>query len=99
MKIPKQFCIAGGKKVDVEMVDEIDDFSTYGNFSVVHSKIKLAKYVKCEGETVEVSEEDLERTFYHELVHCMNYYYNCETEEVIAQVFSNFIYEYIKTKE
>ena len=97
--IPKSFCIAGGKKIDVELVDEIDDYSTYGNFSIVNSKIKLARYVKCDNEIVEVSEEDLERTFYHELVHSMNYFYNCETDEVIAQVFSNFIYEYSKTKQ
>ena len=99
MIIPKEFYIAGGKRIDVETVDEIDDYSTYGNFSAVNNKIKIAKYVKCDGETVAVPEEDVERTFYHELIHCMNYFYNCETEEPIAQVFSNFIYEYIHTRK
>ena len=98
MKIPKQFCIAGGKKINVKVVDNIDDYSTYGNFSAVFSTIKLARKVKCDGKTVIVNREDLERTFLHELIHCMNYFYNCETDENIAQTFSNFVYEYLKTK-
>lgn len=99
MIIPKSFCIAGGKKIDVELVNELDDYGTFGNFSCVTSKIKLAKQVQSDGVTYDVSEEDMERTFLHELCHCMNYYYNCESGEEFAQVFSNFLYEYLKTKQ
>ncbi len=94
MNIPKSFNIAGGKKIKVSIKDKIEN-DLYGQFSDIDSEIQIAKNVY----NSEVSEEDMERTFFHEFVHCMNYFYNCECDESLAQTFSNFLYEFVHTKQ
>lgn len=94
MKIPNSFTIAGGKKINISIEDRLDD-NLYGQFSDVDAEIKIAEHVYDK----EVSDEDMERTFWHEFVHCMNYFYNCECDESLAQTFSNFLYEFIHSKK
>lgn len=93
MKIPSSYKMGGGKLYKVTSHDELD--GKYGDFSDLKAEIRLAKNV--DGE--EVSDEDYERTFYHELIHCMNYLYNCDCDEALAQTFSNFLYEFMHTKQ
>lgn len=98
MIIPKSFCIAGGQKHTVEIVDNINH-SKYGDFSDAECKIRLARTINVEGEEIELTQEAIERCYLHELAHAFNYAYNCECDEALAQAFSNFMYEYLKTKE
>jgi len=96
--IPKSFCIGGGKKFIVKFVDNINR-SNYGDFSDAKSEIRIAKSISTDGEEISINEEDQLRTFLHELFHCFNWMYNCECDEALAQTFSNFMYEYLQTKE
>lgn len=96
--IPKSFCIGGGKLFNVKIVDNIDHKS-YGDFSDVESLIRIAKTITVDGKEVKISDEDKLRTYFHELIHCFNWMYNCECDEALAQTFSNFLYEYLNTKK
>lgn len=97
--IPKSYKIAGNKTVDIAIVESINDGGSYGDFSDAKSKIRLAKNIKVEDELIEISDEDILRTYLHELCHSMQFYYNCEYDEAQAQTFSNFMYEYLHTKQ
>lgn len=98
MNIPKKFSIAGGKIINVNTSDTLED-NLYGDYCDVKSEIRLAKRLDVGNEIVDISDEDMERTFYHELFHCMQYLYNCEYSESMAQTFSNFMYEFMHTKQ
>ena len=41
----------------------------------------------------------MERTYLHELFHVFQFYSGKDFDEMEAQMFSNFMYEYNKTKE
>lgn len=90
--IPKEFTIGGGRKIKVCIEEKGDNF---GNWDDRECKINLFKNI----DSGEVCEEDIERTFYHELIHCFQFFYNCEIDEAQAQTFSNFIYEYIHSRK
>ena len=44
-------------------------------------------------------DEQLRNTFYHELFHVFQFYYNNEFNEIQAQVYANFMCEFIETTE
>ena len=48
---------------------------------------------------VELTEQQILNTFMHELMHVWQFYFNNHYDEAQAQVFANFMCEYIKTKE
>jgi len=90
--IPKSFKIAGGKTINIKIVSHLDD-SEFGNFNYTTNTISIAESVN----GTKISEEDMERTYYHELIHVFQWFYNVEFDEAQAQVYSNFIYEYINS--
>ena len=98
MKIPKFFSIAG-LDFTVEIVDNISNGETYGQWCDLSSKITIANRIKIDDVWKEVPEHIKFNTFLHELFHVFNYYYNTETSESLAQVFANFACEFIKTKK
>ena len=99
--IPSKFYVAGGRKILVEIVDHLEDDTTYlfGTFNDVTNVIKVAKRIKIDHERYDISEEDMERTFLHELGHCFQFYSGLSSDEIVAQAFSNFMWEYNNTKE
>ena len=46
-----------------------------------------------------MSDEQLRNTFYHGLFHVFQFYYNNEFNEIQAQVYANFMCEFIETTE
>lgn len=92
MQIPSKFKI-GGQWFNVKMIDELED--TYGDFSYTPALIRIAETV--DGEKIPQNQK--EATFWHELFHTFQYMYNCETDESQAQCFSNFMMEFLETKE
>lgn len=48
---------------------------------------------------VTVSDEQMRNTFYHELFHAFQFYFNNEFNEAQAQVYANFMCEFIETTE
>lgn len=95
--IPKHFECAGFT-IKIEIVDKLKS-NNYGQFCDATNTIKIAKTVEIEDEgTVELTEEQRFNTFFHELVHVFQFYYDNEYCEAQAQVFANFLCEYEKTK-
>ena len=90
--IPSKFKI-GAQWFTVEMVDELED--NYGEFEYVPPVIRLSR--KANGR--DLATNQIEATFWHELFHAFQYMYNCDTDETQAQCFSNFMMEFLETKQ
>ena len=68
MRIPSKYKIAG-KEIIVELVDNISDGSTYGDFNDAKSLIRIANRIKVEDEWITLKECDKLNTFWHEVFH------------------------------
>lgn len=67
---------------------------------ILPNMIKLARTLKTEHDgVVTVSDEQMRNTFYHELFHAFQFYFNNEFNEAQAQVYANFMCEFIETTE
>lgn len=98
--IPKRFTIAGSE-YKVKTVDSSEDDlgGNYGDFSNLSHELRIALNAKLDDEPIKIREDEVLKTYLHELGHCFNYYYNNECSEEFANAFSNFMYEYLHTKE
>ena len=99
--IPKKFTV-GGSEYEVELADSMDDIDgNYGDFTILKHKIRVALNGELEdnNEKIKIREDEVLKTYLHELAHCFNYYYNTEVTEEFANAFANFFYEYLHTKE
>lgn len=98
--IPTQFNIAGGKTIKVLVREEIKDKDGYkfGKFNDASNTIKIARKLFIDDECYPQTDEDMERTYYHELFHAFQFYAGMELDEMVAQTFSNFMYEYEHSK-
>ena len=90
--IPSKFKI-GAQWFDVELTDDLEN--EYGEFSYTPPVIKIAKSL--DGE--KVPQNQMEASFWHELFHVFQYMFNCETDEAQAQCFSNFMMEFLETRQ
>ena len=90
--IPSKFKI-GGQEFNVEMIEELED--NYGEFEYVPPVIRLSR--KSNGKPI--SDKQIEATFWHEFFHACQYMFNCETDEAQAQCFSNFMMEFLDTRQ
>lgn len=97
--IPNNFKIAGGKEIQVNIVENINDGKDFGVFNDATNIIKIANKVRVEDDWYNQTEEDMERTYLHELFHVFQFYSGKDFDEMEAQMFSNFMYEYNKTKK
>jgi hypothetical protein len=95
-KIPKKFKIANNW-ITVNIVDSIQD-SKYGTYNDVKQLITIAKTVEIDDEVVQLTEEQILNTFMHELTHCMQFYFDNNITEAQAQVYANFLCEFLNTK-
>lgn len=91
--IPKSFKL-GSQEYEVKIVDHLDD-DIYGDYSYTPPQIRIAKYTGDE----KISDKQMLATFYHELGHCMDYMFDCTTDEAHAQCFSNFMMEFLESKK
>ena len=93
--IPSEFTICGSK-YNVNIAENSSEINNnLGDFCLLKHEIRLAKI----DDELEVPEDELLKTYLHELGHCFNYYYNTEYSEEFANAFANFFYEYLHTKE
>ena len=97
--IPSQFKVAGGKVISIIIQEFIKDKDGYkfGEFNDASNIIRIAEKIRIDDEEYRQTEEDMERTFWHEVFHCFQFYAGMDSDEMIAQVFSNFMYEYSHT--
>lgn len=63
-------------------------------------EIKVAECMKNDdGETIYLTEEQIKNSFWHEVFHAFNFYYNNRQDELLAQTFANFMCEFELTRE
>ena len=89
--IYKTFKIAN-QKIQTILLDSLPG-GEYGKFNDAKNQIILAKTVEVEGEIIELSPSQIENSFYHEVIHAFQFYYNNKFDEAQAQVYANFICE------
>ena len=83
----------------VILCDFIDNGDTFGSHCNLKLEIKVAECMKNDGETIYLTEEQIKNSFWHEMFHAFNYYYNNKQDESLAQTFANFMREYELTRE
>lgn len=95
-KIPSEFELAGikFKVIEKESIKD-DDTELYGEFDTNKNTITLAKTIYNE----EVTPQTKLNTFYHELAHILQYYYNNGLDESFAQSVGNLLMQYSQTKK
>ena len=98
MNLPKKFRVAG-RTIKVTMVDLLNNGDDYGSFSEIHREIKIARRIKEDNVIYNIQEEEILNTFWHEVFHSFQYYWNNKCDEDFAQVLSNFMCELEQTKE
>lgn len=98
MNIPEKFKIAGFD-IKVELVDKTDD-NNFGNWNDVTNTITLAKNISLKnGELTNLTERQIQNTFFHELLHAFQFYCGKEYSEIECNVFANFMVEFLETKK
>lgn len=81
-----------------DIVEE-ENVSLYGTHSDVLGEILLAKNIKLEKELIPLKEYQIDNTFWHELFHAFQYFYNNEQDEALAQTFANFMCEFLESSK
>lgn len=98
--IPHSFRIANHDfEVIIQDFVELDGDYVYGTFSSSKQQILVATKIKVEGEQINLTDECIRNSFYHELFHAFNYFWNTDTDEGLAQTFANFMREFEITKK
>lgn len=95
--IYKKFKIAG-QWITTEVVDQLEG-GDYGNFNDAKNLILIAKNVEIDDELVKLTRLQMESTWYHEVFHAFQFYFNNEYSEAQAQVYSNFVTELLSSGE
>jgi len=97
-KIPKEFTINHINFI-VEKPKSIDEDNekSFGYFSEARQLIRIASNMRREGCFEPITEEQKFYTFLHELGHCYACHTGIDDTEVQAQMFANFLYDFIKT--
>lgn len=98
--LPKSFYL-GGKKFNVRFSNAISDGSAHGKFQNSTQNITIATLVP-EGEDVVImSQQYMEQTFYHELVHDILIQmseFDLSKDEKFVDLFSVFLHQFMVTK-
>lgn len=102
MDFPTSFKCAG-QTIKV-IVEEFLPNNDYGYWDDATNEIHIAKNLKTsiselDTRTVKLTESQLQNTYYHELMHCFQFYYDNSASEAMAQSFANMICEFQNTKQ
>ena len=93
--IYKTFKIAN-QKIQTVLLDSLPG-GEYGKFNDAKNEILIAKSVVVDDEVIELTEQQMQNTFFHEVIHAFQFYYNNEFDEAQAQVYANFICEMLES--
>ncbi len=55
--------------------------------------------MKCGENVVSLTSEQIKNSFWHEVFHSFNFYWNNEADEGLAQTFANFMREFELTRQ
>lgn len=94
---PSEFTIAN-TPYSIEFVDTLEG-GEYAIHSDVKREIKVARSIKTlEDGVIDLTEGQIENSYWHEVFHAFNFFYNNEQDEALAQTFANFMCEYLHSK-
>lgn len=93
--IYKTFKIAN-QEIKTTLLDSLPG-GEYGKFNDAKNEILIAKSVVVDDEVIELTEQQMQNTFFHEVIHAFQFYYNNEFDEAQAQVYANFICEMLES--
>ena len=70
----------------VTLCDFIDDGDTFGSHCNLTLEIKVAECMKTDdGKVINLTEEQIKNSFWHEMFHAFNYYYNNKQDESLLK--------------
>ena len=96
MKIPEKFTI-NLQEVKIEIVDTLPD-QKFGEYNCITDTIKVAKYVKDDDGTIRpLKEEQIENTFWHELLHTFQWHSKGEFFEEESNPYAGYLLEFFKS--
>lgn len=97
MKIPKQFTIHGHiVKVIQKDLDNPTD-NRLGYYSSIEEEIVIFNKAWSDGVSVNLTDTQILCTFIHELIHCLQYHIEGESNERDAQSYAGLVLEFIQT--
>ena len=94
--LPSSFTLARNKVT----VDFQENGRSFGEFDSFRNKITV--FVTCkddDGETVDLTKEQVINTFWHETAHALQWFYSSEMTEQFAQSFGNLLSDLDSTKQ
>lgn len=99
--LPHTFTVAHHQyNVEIcEFVKGDDGSYLYGDHSDVELTIRVALKMKCGENVVSLTSEQIKNSFWHEVFHSFNFYWNNEADEGLAQTFANFMREFELTRQ
>lgn len=97
MKIPEKFII-NHHEITVKYEEDLVD--KFGYYDPVDLSIHLGKSVISDsGKSINLTEVQINNTYLHELIHVFQHMSGMEYDEVQAQTFANFLYDYFLNNE
>lgn len=98
MELPEQFKIANMPYVVIRkgLVKE-DNISMYGTHSDILGEIQIADNIEADNEIIKLKDNQILNTFWHEVFHAFQFFYNNEQDESLAQTFANFMCELLES--
>lgn len=96
MVIPKEITIFK-HTIKVRIVDILDD--KFGEFDPVKNEIKIAQYALLKDKEVALSEIQIHHTFWHEVFHVFQWFYEGEYNEGQSQTYAGFMLEVVDAIE
>lgn len=94
MIIPKEITILK-HKIKVTIVRTLD--SKFGLFDSVKNEIKIAQYIPSDDEEVALSPIQILHTFWHEVFHVFQWFYEGRHNEGQSQTYAGFMLEVLDT--
>lgn len=95
MRIPKQF-ILHGHTISVREVEKLKS-NAFGEYDNTKELITIAHKVESDDELVTLTNEQVEHTFWHEVIHVFQWHSKGKYDEAEAQVYAGLMIELLKT--
>lgn len=95
MRIPEKFTI-NSQEITIELVNTLPD-QNFGEYCCVTDKIKLATHVNDDGTVIPLKEEQIENTFWHELLHVFQWHSKGDFSEEESNTYAGYLLEFFKS--
>ena len=97
MKIPTEFTIHS-HTIKIVIHEELEN-GKFGDYDCVKEEIRIARNIRRDYELIPLTEYQMKCTFFHELIHAIQWHSGREFSEEEAQTYSGMILEFLNTKK